>query len=95
MPDFAKHQNGDTDWTKFFLSIATAVIMVMQAYSQMQHNDTKEYINKMNKEIVPRHEVENTYINGRDVVMRNEMDEKLKEIQKEIDKITGVKGATK
>ena len=91
MPDFVKHGNGDIDWTKMFMGIATAVIMVMQAYSQMQHNTTREYVMKMDDKIVPRTEIENTYMQGKHLVSRAELEKKIEEMQTEIDMLAGEK----
>jgi len=45
-----------TDWSKFFMAMAAGAVVIMQSYSQMQHNDTRDDLKEINKKVVPRTE---------------------------------------
>ena len=52
MSEILKHSNGDIDWNKMFMGIATAVLFVMQGVSSLNHNELKD-------NVVPRDELTN------------------------------------
>jgi len=60
MPDQLKKPNGETDWTKFFMAMAAGAVVVMQSYSQLQHIQTRDDINDIHKEYIPRPEMSKT-----------------------------------
>ena len=60
MPDQLKKANGDTDWTKFFMAMAAGAVVVMQSYSQLQHNQTRNDIKEIHQEYIPRPEMSKT-----------------------------------
>jgi len=60
MPDQLKKPNGETDWTKFFMAMAAGAVVVMQSYGQLQHNQTREELNNIHKEYIPRPEISAT-----------------------------------
>jgi len=60
MPDQLKKPNGDTDWTKFFMAMAAGAVVVMQSYSQLQHNQTRNDIKEIHQEYIPRPEMSKT-----------------------------------
>ena len=63
MPDFVQKKdghgnaNGETDWNKFFMGAAVAVVFVMQTWSQMQHDQSREDIRELSEQSVPRAEL--------------------------------------
>ena len=57
MPEIVK-TNGQTDWNKFFMGAAVAVVFVMQTWSQMQHEESRSDIKQLDKIVVPRVEFE-------------------------------------
>ena len=58
MPDILRKENGDTDWNRFFMAMAMAVVFVMQTYSQMQHEESRSAIREIEKTTVPRAELD-------------------------------------
>ena len=58
MPEILKKENGDTDWNRFFMGAAMAVVFVMQTWSQMQHEESRTAIRQIDKTYVPRTELE-------------------------------------
>jgi len=58
MPEILKKDNGDTDWNRFFMAMAMAVVFVMQTYSQMQHEESRSAIREIEKTTVPRAELD-------------------------------------
>ena len=57
MPEILKKPNGDTDWNKFFMGFAVALVFVMQSYNQLQQNQTRTEILDIHKTYKPRVEV--------------------------------------
>ena len=57
MPEILKKANGDTDWNKFFMGFAVALVFVMQSYSQLQHSQTRTEILDIHKTYKPRVEI--------------------------------------
>jgi len=60
MPDKLKKPNGDTDWPKFFMAMSAGAVVVMQSYSQLQHNQTRNDIKAIHQEYIPRPEMSKT-----------------------------------
>ena len=92
MPDFIKKPTGEIDYSKFFMSIAVAVVFVLQAWSQMQHTQAKEAIKKLDKVVVPRPELTNTlhYRKENTQFILNDIDKRLTAIEEhhqELDKV--------
>ena len=63
MPEFMQKTDhlgvatGSTDWNKFFMGAAVAVVFVMQTWSQMQHEESRSAIRDLDKIMVPRPEL--------------------------------------
>ena len=86
MPDIVKKENGDMDWGKFFMAMAAGAVIVMQAYSQMQHNITREKVNTIEEEVVPRQELlHQTVAEHNDLVQR--LDRAIKELEHRLDRV--------
>ena len=55
-------ESNATDWSKMFMGMAVAIVFVMQAYQQGTQNQHGTQISDMAKQIVPRSEVQSTYV---------------------------------
>ena len=41
MPDFVKHSNGDMDWSKLFMGLAMAIVLIIQQFQTYHIADLK------------------------------------------------------
>ena len=68
--------NGNADWSKMFMGMAVAIVFVMQAYQQGTQNQHGAQISDMSKQIVPRAEVQTTYVPHHEITKSQEQLEK-------------------
>jgi len=87
MPDFVKHSNGEMDWSKLFMGLAMAVVLIIQQFQTYHLADLKAQASIQEKLFMPK-----------DRVLRKENEalaklklalDKLDAIEKRLDKIEG------
>ena len=87
MPDFVKHSNGEMDWSKLFMGLAMAVVLIIQQFQTYHLADLKAQAAIQEKLFMPK-----------DRVLRKENEalaklklalDKLDAIEKRLDKIEG------
>jgi len=87
MPDFVKHSNGEMDWSKLFMGLAMAVVLIIQQFQTYHLADLKAQAAIQEKLFMPKDRVlkkENEAL----AKLRLALD-KLDAIEKRLDKIEG------
>ena len=62
MPEILKKPNGDTDWAKFFMGFAVALVFIIQSVHSLNISNLKE-------DLVPRSEIHERYTTKNEAVI--------------------------
>jgi len=57
MPDFVKHSNGEMDWSKLFMGLAMAVVLIIQQFQTYHLADLKAQASIQEKLFMPKERV--------------------------------------
>ena len=57
MPDFVKHSNGEIDWSKLFMGIAMAIVLIIQQFQTYHIADLKAQAVIQEKIFMPKDRV--------------------------------------
>ena len=81
MPDFVKHSNGQIDYTKLFMGIATAILFLIQGLQSM-------HLISLSSKTVPRSELSATMQVNKDNLKKvlADVNKRLNELEKETTK---------
>jgi len=60
MDELVRDGNGKVQWDKLFMAMSAGAVVVMQSYSQLQHNQTRNDIKAIHQEYIPRPEMSKT-----------------------------------
>jgi len=88
MPEVLKHNNGDTDWTKVFMAVAAALVLVLQQWQSYRIAEIKAQgeinrINFMSKDEIEKRleQLENKFMDREELRLHmQQLDDKIKEI---------------
>jgi len=57
MPDFVKHSNGEIDWSKLFMGLAMAIVLIIQQFQTYHIADLKAQGSIQEKLFMPKERV--------------------------------------
>ena len=83
MPDFVKHSNGTMDWSKLFMGLAMAVVLVIQQFQTYHLADLKAQAGIQEKLFMPKERVLRKEADA--LKLLKEFEDRLKAVEERLD----------